>query len=67
VPHGTSSVDKAKAFIAFVQSKYGTGISAECHSSGTQASADSDKKIREDVDQTSKFPSKIIETGWMGS
>ena len=60
------TADTAIAFNAFVKSKYGTMIHGECHSDRTQEDAVSDKKSREDVDQKSKFPSKIIETGWNG-
>jgi hypothetical protein len=63
---GAKSNDTADAFSKFVKSKYGTTISAECHTDLTQANAESDKKIREDSDQNSKFPSKLIETGWSG-
>jgi hypothetical protein len=63
---GAKTKDKADAFINFVKGKYGTTIIAECHTDSTQASAESDKKIREDADQNSKFPSKLIETGWSG-
>jgi len=66
VPAGTKSDDKAKAFNDFVKGRYGTPILAECHSDLTQASAESDKKTREDSDQTSRYPSKLIETGWAG-
>ena len=62
----TKDADAAKAFSAFVKGKYGTAISARCHTDMTQASAASDKKMRVDSDQTSKFPSKLIETGWAG-
>ena len=63
---GTKTADSANAFNAFVKGKYGTMIHSECHSNGTQADAASDKKIREDSDQQSKFPSKLIETNWNG-
>jgi hypothetical protein len=63
---GTKTADTANAFNAFVKGKYGTVIHSECHSAGTQAVAASDKKMREDGDQQSKFPSKLIETGWNG-
>ena len=66
VPTGTKSDQKAKAFDDFVKGRYGTPILAECHSDLTQASAESDKKSREDNDQTSRFPSRIVETGWAG-
>jgi hypothetical protein len=56
----------ATTFNAFVKTKYGATIHGECHSNGTRASAVSDKKIRESSDQDSKFPSKLIETGWAG-
>jgi hypothetical protein len=62
----TKTADTATAFDVFVKGKYGTVIHSECHSSGTEAAATSDKKIREDSDQQSKFPSKLIETGWNG-
>ena len=67
VPEGTKGVDKAKAFAAFVTSKYGQRITPECHSNQTQAVAAADRKMRQDNDQTSKFTSKIIETGWAGT
>jgi len=67
VPQGTKGADKANAFNAFVKSKYGTMIFSECHIDLSQASANSDKKIREDSDQTSKFPSKLFETRWAGT
>ena len=54
----------AKEFSAFVKAKYGVMISAECHSDGSRSSGESDKKLREDNDQNSKYPSKLIETGW---
>ncbi len=63
---GTKTADNEKAFDAFVKGKYGTMIHSECHSDGTQAVAAADKKAREDNDQQSKFPSKLIETGWNG-
>jgi hypothetical protein len=63
---GTKTADTANAFNAFVKGKYGTMIHSECHSDGTQADAASDKKTREDSDQQSRFPSKLIETGWNG-
>jgi hypothetical protein len=63
---GTKTADTAIAFNAFVKGKYGTVIHSECHSDGTQADAASSKKIMEDSDQQSKFPSKLIETGWNG-
>jgi hypothetical protein len=66
VPEGTKSTPTAKAFTAFVQGKYGHSPGTECHSNQTQAIADADKKQREDSNQTSKFPYKIVETGWMG-
>lgn len=66
VPAGTKDADKATAFNAFVKGKYGKMIFSECHTDLTQANAQSDKKMREDNDQTSKYPSKLIETGWMG-
>ena len=67
VLEGTKDADAAKAFNAFVKGKYGATIFSECHTDLTQASATSDKKIRESSDQTSKFPSKLIETGWAGT
>jgi hypothetical protein len=67
VPTGSRDKDEANAFKDFVKSKYGTPIFAECHTDLTQANAESDKKIREDADQNSKFPSKLIETGWSGN
>jgi hypothetical protein len=67
VPEGTKSKDKALAFNAFVQRKYGTTVHTECHSDGSPALAASAKKITEDSDQKSKFPSKLIETGWKGN
>ncbi|MBS0360509.1 MAG: hypothetical protein JSR98_03945 [Proteobacteria bacterium] len=66
VPESTKSADSQKAFNAFVQAKYGKAILSECHRNQTQAIADADKKQREASDQTSKYPSKIIETGWTG-
>jgi hypothetical protein len=66
VAHGTKDQEKAKAFNAFVKTKYGTTIYAECHSNMTQALGESAKKGREDSDQNSKFPSKLIETSWAG-
>jgi hypothetical protein len=66
VVHGTRDADKAKAFIAFVKARHGATIVSECHSDMTQANSRSDKKMREDSDQQSKFPSKLIETGWAG-
>jgi hypothetical protein len=66
VAHGTSDVDMAKAFSAFVKAKYGVMIYSQCHSNGTKALGESAKKGREDSDQTSKYPSKLIETGWAG-
>jgi hypothetical protein len=62
----TKTADTANAFNAFVKGKYGTIIHSECHSDGSQADAASSKKIMEDSDQQSKFPSKLIETGWNG-
>jgi hypothetical protein len=67
VPAATRDEDKAKAFGAFVKGKYGTTIMAECHTDLTLASAASDKKMREQNDQGSRFPSRIIETGWAGN
>jgi len=64
-PQGAGA-QKAKAFDAFVKGKYGVTISSRCQSDGTQASAASSKKIEEDSDQKSKFPSKLVETGWAG-
>jgi hypothetical protein len=49
-----------------VKSKYGVTISSQCHRDGSKASSDSAKKITEDSDQKSKYPSKLIETGWKG-
>ena len=66
VPEGTKSAATATAFTAFVMSKYGHSPGTECHSNQTLAIATADKKQRQDSDQTSKFPSKIIETGWAG-
>ncbi len=67
VSFGTvKSADKAKAFNAFVQGKYGVTIFSDCHMDLTQANSLSAKKITEDSDQKSKFPSKLIETGWAG-
>lgn len=66
VPTGTKDTDTAQAFSNFVKSKYGTAIFAECHTDLSQANAESAKKAREDADQNSKFPSKLIETGWSG-
>jgi hypothetical protein len=63
---GAKSKDKADAFSKFVKGKYGTTISAQCHRDSTQTNAESAKKITEDSDQNSKFPSKLIETGWSG-
>ena len=62
-----AGAQKAKAFDAFVKAKYGTTISSRCQSDGSQANAASSKKIEEDSDQKSKFPSKLVETGWNGS
>ena len=67
VSEDTKSKDKEPAFNAFVQKKYGVMIHSECHRDGTPALAASAKKINEDADQKSKFPSKLIETGWGGS
>jgi hypothetical protein len=58
--------DKAKAFSTFVKARYGTAIISECHSNMTPASLRSDKKLREDSDQKSRFPSRLVETGWAG-
>ena len=66
VAPGTKDEDKAKAFNAFVKGTYNNIIFAECHTDLTQANSQSSKKIREDSDQYSKFPSKLIETGWAG-
>lgn len=66
VAQGTKSADKEKAFDAFVKGKYGTMIFANCFTDLTQANSQSSKKMREDSDQKSKFPSKLIETGWSG-
>ncbi|HLY04715.1 MAG TPA: hypothetical protein VKR31_03110 [Rhizomicrobium sp.] len=66
VTEDTKSDATAKAFRAFVSSKYKKMISAECHRNATEAIADADKKIRENSDQKSRFPSKLIETGWTG-
>ena len=66
VPTGSKDKDMANAFRDFVKGKYAIPIFAECHTDLTQANAESDKKIREDADQNSKFPSKLIETGWSG-
>ena len=66
VPQGTQDQDKAKAFNAFVEGKYHTLIFSECHTDLSVANSESAKKGREDSDQQSKFPSKLIETGWMG-
>ena len=66
VVHGPSDAARAKAFNAFIKAKYGVTIFAECHSDLTPALANSHKKIMEDSDQHSKFPSKLIETGWVG-
>lgn len=66
VAQGTKSADKEKPFDAFVKAKYGTVIFANCFTDLTQANSQSSKKIREDSDQKSKFPSKLIETGWTG-
>ena len=66
VPQGTKSADTAKVFNAFIQKKYGKTIFSECHSDLTLANSRSAKKITEDSDQKSKFPSKLIETGWSG-
>lgn len=64
VAHGTSDVAMAKEFSAFVKAKYGVMIYSQCHSNGTRASGESAKKGWEDSDQKSKYPSKLIETGW---
>jgi hypothetical protein len=64
VPGGTKDADKAKAFNALVSAKYHVKISSECHTDMTLASGTSDKKIREQSDQGSKYPSKLVETGW---
>jgi hypothetical protein len=66
VPGGTKTQGVATMFNAFVKAKYGATIHAECHSNGTRASAVADKKMRESSNQDSKFPSKLIETGWAG-
>jgi hypothetical protein len=66
VPETTKSDESALAFNAFVKAKYGTMIHSECHRNGTQAIADADKKTRQAADQGSKFPNKIVETGWTG-
>src|SRR5215469_14671916 len=60
------SREKEKAFSAYVKAKYGTMIIAACHLDMTQALGESAKKIREGSDQNSRFPSKLIETGWAG-
>ena len=66
VPESVKSDPEAKVFSAFVKSKYGVTISSQCHRDGSKASSDSAKKITEDSDQKSKYPSKLIETGWKG-
>ena len=66
VPEGVMSKDKAKAFDAFIQGKYHVTIFSNCQRDQSQANAASSKKMEEDADQTSKFPSKLIETGWAG-
>lgn len=66
VVHGSSDENRAKAFNAFVKAKYGVLIFSECHADMTLANSQSAKKIREDSDQHSKYPSKLIETGWTG-
>jgi hypothetical protein len=66
VPETTKSDASALAFNAFVKARYGTMIHSECHRNGAQAIADADKKTRQGADQGSKFPSKIVETGWTG-
>ncbi|HSM94494.1 MAG TPA: hypothetical protein VLT91_00520 [Rhizomicrobium sp.] len=67
VPQGAKSGDTAKLFNAFVQKKYGTTIFSECHSDLTLANSQSARKLTEDSDQHSRFPSKLIETGWTGN
>jgi hypothetical protein len=66
VAQGVKSAEKEKAFDAFIKAKYGTVIFAGCYGDGSQADSQSNKKIREDSDQKSQFPSKLIETGWTG-
>ena len=66
VVHGPSDAARPKAFNAFIQAKYGITIFSECHSDLTPALANSHKQAMEDSDQKSKFPSKLIETGWVG-
>lgn len=56
----------AKEFNAFVKAKSGVTIFSECHSNGSQASGESARKGRQDSDQNSKYPSKLVETGWAG-
>src|SRR5689334_15038269 len=63
VPEGTKGKDKALAFNAFVQKKYGTMVHTECHSDGSPALAASAKKINEESFQKSNVPWKLIETG----
>ena len=66
VGENVKSKNEEPRFNAFVNAKYKTMIHGECHRSGTQASADSDKKIREDGFRNSKPVWNIIETNWAG-
>src|SRR5690242_727341 len=66
VPAGTKSADTPKLFNAFIQKTSGTTNFSECHSDRTMANSKSAKKLTENSDQKSKFPSKLIETGWSG-
>jgi hypothetical protein len=67
VPETIRGRDKEPAFNAFVKSKYGTTIHAECHRDQTKANSESAKKGQEESLRNAKpTPFNIVETGWGG-
>jgi hypothetical protein len=66
VPDSAKSKDEEPLFAAYVQANYGTRPGVECHRDQTEASADADKKSREESFRSGTPPYNIVETGWAG-